>query len=384
MHVLPFVRYMHGSEAKECLTMRSKIISIALLVCLSAVPAAQAAPHHGPKPGHFPGPPPQAAPHPGPKPGHFPGPPPQPPRPIYRPYPRPYYAPWRYPYPVYRNYRYYRSNDIWVSLGAGLLLGSIISSANRAPQYSPPVTGTDRGSGSYSYSGSYDREYDISLIRSSAGEKAKAEASRAAKMASEYGPAQAAALLAKSWEGEGRKTALDTSAGLPVLKVTGFYDGSRITYTFLPDNRKVYVRISLPDYSISVEEGDYYTRAADQPVSAQPAEAIRRVPALPVYTNASMAVQQQDGTLLSAGFGLNRSARNPSGYLIIGEVAKGTAAYYAGVRPGDVLLSVDVYETRNFDAAWFDNYISEKHRSRSLITLSISRNGAEKKLDIQL
>ena len=152
--------------------MRSKIISIALLVCLSAVPAAQAAPHHGPKPGHFPGPPPQAAPHPGPKPGHFPGPPPQPPRPIYRPYPRPYYAPWRYPYPVYRNYRYYCSNDIWVSLGAGLLLGSIISSANRAPQYSPPVTGTDRGSGSYSYSGSYDREYDISLIRSSAGEKA--------------------------------------------------------------------------------------------------------------------------------------------------------------------------------------------------------------------
>ena len=81
-----------------------------------------------------------------------------------------------------------------------LLLGSIISSANRAPQYSPPVTGTDRGSGSYSYSGSYDREYDISLTASSAGEKAKAEASRAAKMASEYGPAQAAALLAKSWK----------------------------------------------------------------------------------------------------------------------------------------------------------------------------------------
>ena len=93
-----------------------------------------------------------------------------------------------------------------------MLLGSIISSANRAPQYSPPVTGTDRGSGSYSYSGSYDREYDISLIRSSAGEKTKAEASRAAKMASEYGPLRQL-LLAKSYAKEENARYICRAAG---------------------------------------------------------------------------------------------------------------------------------------------------------------------------
>lgn len=346
--------------------MRSKIVSIALLVCLSAVPAAQAAPHPGPRPGHFPGPPP---------------------RPIYGPYHRPYYRPGYYHYPGYRSYRYYSNNDIWISIGAGLLIGSLISNMNRTPQYSPPVTGTYPGTGreSYSYSNSYDREREIGLIRSRAGEKARAEASRAAKMASEHGSEQAAALLTGAWEGEGRRTFLDASTGLQVLKVTGFYDSSQITYTFLPENRKVYVRISVPDYSISAEENDYYTRAVDRPASTQPSEGIRnKVPALPNYTNASMAMQQQDGTLRSAGFGFDRSARSSSGHLVIGEVAKGTAAYYAGIRPGDVLLSVDVYETRNFDPAWFDNYISERQRSGAMITLSISRKGTEKKLEIQL
>ena len=70
--------------------------------------------------------------------------------------------------------------------------------------------------------------------------------------------------------------------------------------------------------------------------------------------------------------------------MIIREVGKGTAAYYAGIRPGDVLLKVDVYETRNFDHAWFSDYISNRHQSRSLIMLSISRNGIEKSFEIQL
>jgi C-terminal processing protease CtpA/Prc len=97
-----------------------------------------------------------------------------------------------------------------------------------------------------------------------------------------------------------------------------------------------------------------------------------------------MIVSDQGGILQYAGFELERTMRSPSGHMIIREVGKGTAAYYAGIRPGDVLLKVDVYETRNFDPVWFIDYISNRHQSRSLITLSISRNGAEKRFEIQL
>ncbi|MEA4873291.1 MAG: PDZ domain-containing protein [Synergistaceae bacterium] len=338
------------------LKMKSRMISIAVMMCLFAVPAAQAVPH----PGHHPGPPP---------------------RPIFQPYHRPGY----YNYPRYRNYRYYSNNDIWVSLGAGLLIGAMISNMNRTPQYSPsadvPYSSPSRND--YSYSNSYERERQIRDIKTRISQNAKTEADRASNMASEFGSEQAMVLLEKTWDGEGKRTNIDRSSGLQVLKVTGFYDGSQISYTFLPENRKVYVRISVPEYSLSAEESDYYSGPAGQ-AAPVPSEGARQVPVVPNYTAAAMIVSGQGGTMQYAGFELERTMRSPSGHMIIREVAKGTAAYYAGIRPGDVLLKVDVYETRNFDPVWFIDYISSKHQSRSLITLSISRNGAEKRFEIQL
>ena len=342
------------------LKMKSRIISIAVMICLFAVPAAQAAPYSGHRPGHHPGPPP---------------------RPIFRPYFRPGY----YDYPRYRNYRYYNNNDIWISLGAGLLIGAMVSNMNRTPQYSPsanaPFSNPSRND--YSYSNSYERERQISDIKTRISENAKTEVDRASKMASEFGAEQAAALIAKTWDGEGKRTNIDKRSGLQVLKVTGFYDGSQISYTFLPENRKVYVRISVPEYSLSAEESAYYSGPAGQAIPA-PSEGVRQVPVAPSYTPAAMIVSDQGGILQYAGFELERTMRSPSGHMIIREVGKGTAAYYAGIRPGDVLLKVDVYETRNFDPVWFIDYISNRHQSRSLITLSISRNGAEKRFEIQL
>ena len=351
---------VYGFWERGVLNMKSRIISIAVMLCLLAVPAAQAAPYPGHRPGHHPGPPL---------------------RPIFR----PYYRPGYYNYPRYRNYRYYNNNDIWISIGAGLLIGTMISNMNRAPQYSTsanvPYSSPDRND--YSYSNSYEREREISDIKAKISQNAKTEASRASKMASEFGAEQAAELLAKNWGGEGKRTNIDVRSGLLVLKVDGFYDGSQISYTFLPENRKVYARISVPEYSLAVEESDYYSGAAGKAVPA-PSEVVRQVPVVPSYTPAAMTVSDKGGTLQHAGFELDRSARSPSGHMIIREVGKGTAAYYAGIRPGDVLLKVDVYETRNFDHAWFSDYISNRHQSRSLITLSISRNGTEKRFEIQL
>ncbi len=342
------------------LKMKSRLISIAVMICMFAVPAAQAAPHPGHRPGHHPGPSP---------------------RPIFR----PYYRPGYYNYPRYRSYRYYNNNDIWVSLGAGLLIGTMISNMNRAPHYSPSanVPFSSQSRNDYSYSNSYEREREISDIKARISQNAKTEASRASKMASEFGAEQAAALLAKTWDGEGKRTNIDGRSGLLVLKVDGFYDGSQISYTFLPENRKVYARISVPEYSLAAEESDYYSGPAGKAAPA-PSEGVRQVSVVPNYTPTAMTVSDKGSILQYAGFELERSMRSPSGHMIIREVGKGTAAYYAGIRPGDVLLKVDVYETRNFDPAWFSDYISNRHQSRSLITLSVSRNGAEKRFEIQL
>ena len=357
--------------------MIKRIISIVMMICLLAAPAAQAAPHHGHRPGHHPGPPP------GPifRPYHKP-----PPRPNYRPYYRPYYRPGYYSYPRYRSYRYSDSNDIWISLGAGLLIGSIISSMNRTPEYYPPAgntyTGTERDN--YPYSDSYEKERQLSEIRAIISQNARTEAVRASRMASELGPDRAAAALAREWEGEGKRTQLDGRSGLQILKVSGFYDGSQMTYTFLPENRKVFVRISVPELSLSAEESEYYSGVSNQHPAAAPSAGVRQVPALPGYSPSAVPVSDRAATLQYAGFEIERSSRSQSGHLIIREVRNGTAAYYAGIRRGDVLLSADRYDSRNFDAVWFNDYISERYSSRAMIKLTISRNGVEKNIDIQL
>ena len=379
----------HGRDAKECLNMRSKIISILVLFCMFVAPAAQAAPHPGPKPGHHPSP--QAGPPPGPKPGHHPGPQP---RPILRPYHRPYYRPGYYEYPRYRNYENYRyynhyrhnnSNDIWISIGAGLLIGSIISNMNRAPEYYPPAgdqyPGTDRDN--YSYSESYERERQISEIRAIVSQNAKTEAARASRMAVELGTDQAAAALARAWESEGKRVTLDGRSGLQVLKVSGFYDGSQMTYTFLPENRKVYVKISVPELSISAEESEYYAVSSGQSPAYYSSEGSGRGAGIP-NDAPSASVSSRGSAIQYAGFELQGNSRSQSGHLIVGEVAKGTAAYYAGIRQGDLLLSADQYDSRNFDAAWFNGYISDKYSSRAMVRLRISRNGVEKKIEIRL
>ncbi|MDD4159487.1 MAG: PDZ domain-containing protein [Synergistaceae bacterium] len=352
--------------------MKLKIVSMTIILCMLAVPAANAAPHPVRRPDHPPGPPP---------------------RPIFRPYHRPMHTP-NFPrdayYPRYRsygNYRRYRShssNDIWISIGAGLLLGTIISNMNRDTQYSPPSEAPYSAPGRndyYSYTDSYEREREKDQINEEIRTAAKAEAVRASQMVSEMGLEPAAEIIAKDWEKEGKRAVIDARSGLHVLRVTGFDDGGQMSYTFLPENRKVYVRISVPEYSLSAEESDSYSMTALRQVSS-----VESRPSLPAqnYTSAAKTLPGTGAGMQQTGFDIERSKRSSSGHMIIREVSRGTAAYYAGIRPGDVLLKVNAYDSRNFDPGWFSEYISNKYKSRSLIILSISRKGTEKRVEIQL
>jgi hypothetical protein len=73
----------------------------------------------------------------------------------------------------------------------------------------------------------------------------------AVDLISESGVPGAVEMLVKSWEGEGKKTFLDDRSGVTVLKVSGFEENIRLEYTIRQDSKKISVRVTAPDYSVS-------------------------------------------------------------------------------------------------------------------------------------
>jgi hypothetical protein len=117
----------------------------------------------------------------------------------------------------------------------------------------------------------------------------------AVDLISESGVPGAVEMLVKSWEGEGKKTFLDDRSGVTVLKVSGFEENIRLEYTIRQDSKKISVRVTAPDYSVSEESGTYYKEPQPVPPSKN-----------------------------YLGLELEELLRDPGGRLLIKDVAKGT------------------------------------------------------------
>ena len=333
--------------------MKKRIVSISLILSLLFVPMAQAGtqynrPYHGPIPRSYP---------------WY--------RPIYRPIYRPGFSFGYSNYPRYYGYRNYSNNDILVGLGAAIVLGSIFSSINSSSGYS-------RGSGTSYNDSRNDLEYRKKQdIENSTRNKAENEAKRASSLAVERGIGEAISIIRNLWESEGRRTSFEDRSGIAVIKISGFNDGSQIQYSFYPENRKVFVRISVPEYSVSEEASEYY---ADPLRNTEPSYVQQPTPLQYMPNN--------PGPILSltqfAGFDITDGKRSSSGHMLIESVAKGTAAFYAGLRQGDRLVKVDVYDTLNYDFGWIKAYLNDKHKSRALLKITFVQGGVEKTAEIQL
>lgn len=258
--------------------MKMRMVSITLILSLLFVPIAQAesqnpGPHPGQAPQYHPGPSPKN--NPGPASQYRPGSAPQ-----YRPGSVPKYRPgsdpqyrtgqysntypgtifrqvsrgWYPPRPRYYNYSRRDDNkDIFIALGVAIVLGSIVSNINSSSGYSRDSSTT--------YNDSKDdlgyREKQE--IKNSIRDQAENEAERASSLVTERGIGEAISIIRNSWEDEGRRTSFEDRSGIAVIKISGFNDGAQITYSFYPENRKVFVKISVPQYSVSEEASEYYT-----------------------------------------------------------------------------------------------------------------------------
>jgi membrane-associated protease RseP (regulator of RpoE activity) len=191
-------------------------------------------------------------------------------------------------------------------------------------------------------------------------------------MIAENGLYQTINMIDSSWRSKGYRTSYTDSYKLPVLKVSGFSDGAQIIYTFLQSNRMVFVKVVVPEYSVSYEGSAYFNEPKQlyqqRPVAPQ------NVPGAP----AIYSIKQ------FAGFELATDRRSQSGYMLINEVANGTAAYYAGMRRGDILLKIDAYETKNYDVSWMNSYVADRYRSKALLKVRFLHSGKEKTVSIQL
>ncbi len=192
-------------------------------------------------------------------------------------------------------------------------------------------------------------------VREHAKESSRKELEHAVGLILERGVPGTVELLVKAWDGEGKKTFLDDRSGVTVLKVSGFEEDIRLEYTLRQENKRISVRVTAPEYSVSEESSAYYK----EPEPVAPSKSY-------------------------LGVGLEEFFRDPQGRLLIKDVAKGTAAFYAGIRPGDSLVMIDTYDTKNFDISRVDSYLENRAAAKAKVKLTVSQKGEQKNIEIQL
>lgn len=198
-------------------------------------------------------------------------------------------------------------------------------------------------------------EQKVREIRRHAKESSIKEMEHAVDLIFERGVPGAIELLVRSWEGEGKKTFLDDRNGVAVLKISGFEENIRLEYTIRQESKKITVRVTAPDHLVSEESSTYYK----EPVPLPPSKSY-------------------------LGFDLEEFLRDPQGRLLIKDVVKGTAVFYAGVLPGDTLVMIDTYDTKNFDIARVDSYLENRSEVKAKVKITVSQKGEQKSIEIQL
>lgn len=52
--------------------------------------------------------------------------------------------------------------------------------------------------------------------------------------------------------------------------------------------------------------------------------------------------------------------------------------------PGDSLVMIDTYDTKNFDIARVDSYLASRAAAKAKVRVTVSQKGEQKIIDIQL
>ena len=268
-----------------------------------------------------------------------PGPPPPSGRGCYRPGP-----PGPPPPPDHHGYRH--DNDDWDHVAAGLgiaiLLGTLIynSSRHAAPQQ-PSVTP--------------EQQKKADDARALARQNADAELQRAVALTASHDVAETLDMLDKRWRDDGRTTSIDAGSPVSALKVTGFVDSIVIDYIFDSAKATATVRVTSPNYQVSEESsGQYHVKP--------PLSSLQK----------------------NLGFDLADKYRSASGGIEIRGIVPDSQAAKAGIKEGDLLLKVDVYDVKNCDCGRISAYIEGRAERKAAVRLLISHQGKTRQVTAQL
>ncbi len=283
-----------------------------------------------PRPGVRPG---QAR--PGIRPGHMP-PPPPPPR---------YY---------HRHRRHWHDGWFIGGLGLGLIIGALANSN----------------------SSSNERDYTrrAEEVRRAARETAEQQSRHVTEIIERIGAQPALYELNEYWQAQGQTTALDTSDPVRSLKVSGFQDGLTIVYRLDRAREDATVTVTAPAYSVSESVTERYKEPLAELSPASPIRAVK--------AGGSPAALNEAFKRL--GFMLAEEARTPQGCLIIQSVVPATAAAYAGVTKGAALLEIDGSSTAQVSVEQLCSFINRRAASDAVVQITVSENGREKTVRLQL
>lgn len=245
---------------------------------------------------------------------------------------------------AYSHYHNYSSShtEVWVDTTSLVVLLATLAAGNRDNEKE-----TAKEQAAY--------EQKVREIREHARESSRKEMEHAIDLIFERGVPATVELLIRSWDCEGKKTFLDDRNGVSFLKVSGFEENVRLEYKIRQESKEISVRVTAPDYTVSEESSAYYKEPEPIPPSKR-----------------------------YLGFELEEFFRDSRGRLIIKDVVKGTAAFYAGALPGESLVLIDTYDTKNFDIARINSYLEKRSEIKAKVKITVSQKGKQKIIEIQL
>lgn len=252
-------------------------------------------------------------------------------------YPRPVHN-HRYHYYYDDDYYYDHYNSVAITYGIGVLLGTIAANNNAAEQ-----------------ARQQERDKKIASVRDRCKEAVATETGHVAELIEGTGLKNTLEFLHNYWNAKGMRTFLEDRNNIAILTISGFEDNVKVEYTFMKDYQEVTVKASSSEYKIAEEKKAYYKEPLPR-------------------SELSMIL----------GLDLADSLRSASGYLMAQNVVKGTAAAFAGIVPGDAVIKIDAYDTKNIDAARISAYIAARAQAKALLKVTFMHEGKKKTADIQL
>lgn len=245
--------------------------------------------------------------------------------------PRPHY---------YYDYGYYYDsyNDVALSCGIGILLGTMAANNNAAEQAKQQ-----------------EKAKKVEAVRERCKDAVYTETQHVSELIQGTGLVNTLDFLQKYWNAKTMRTFMEDRNNVAVLTITGFDDNVKVEYTFMKEYKEVTVKASSAEYKISEEKKAYYKEP--EPRSE---------------LNAAL------------GMDVSNDLRSPSGYLAAQNVVEGTAAAFAGIAPGDAIIKIDEYDTKNIDAARIIAYISARAKAKAALKITFMHEGKKKTAEIQL